>query len=201
MGSPDELPLVTDSDLDPGFADRVRATPGGEGILHCYACGTCSASCPIRAIDDEFNPRRIIRLALLGLKDEVLTSQFIWLCTGCFICQERCPQDVRITDLMMASLDAGFSLSSQIRQDPRSAGIPIILVTAAGSQRGFDFRPRTAEDLAAMNVDAFFEKPVSTKALLSKVRELIETRSGRSGDAGAGVVTGYRCSGRSLWTL
>jgi heterodisulfide reductase subunit C len=102
MGSPDELPLVTDSDLDPGFADRVRATPGGEGILHCYACGTCSASCPIRAIDDEFNPRRIIRLALLGLKDEVLRSQFIWLCTGCFICQERCPQDVRITDLMMA---------------------------------------------------------------------------------------------------
>jgi heterodisulfide reductase subunit C len=70
--------------------------------LDCYACGTCSASCPIRAIDEEFNPRRIIRLALLGLKDEVLQSDFIWLCTGCYICQERCPQDVRITELMMA---------------------------------------------------------------------------------------------------
>jgi heterodisulfide reductase subunit C len=93
---------VTEDDIDTGFAQRVMNTPGGEHLLDCYACGTCSASCPIRAIDEEFNPRRIIRLAVLGLKDEVLQSEFIWLCTGCFICQERCPQDVRITDLMMA---------------------------------------------------------------------------------------------------
>ncbi len=98
----EDYPLVTDDDIDPDFPKRVAATPGGENLLDCYACGTCSASCPIRAIDDEFNPRRIIRLALLGLKDEVLQSEFIWLCTGCFTCQERCPQDVRITDLMMA---------------------------------------------------------------------------------------------------
>jgi len=98
----EDYPLVTDDDIDPDFAARVAATPGGEHIRECYTCGTCSASCPIRAIDDEFNPRRIIRLALLGLKDEVLQSDFIWLCTGCYICQERCPQDVRITELMMA---------------------------------------------------------------------------------------------------
>jgi heterodisulfide reductase subunit C len=97
-----DFPLVTDDDIDPDFVQRVAATPGGEHLLDCYACGTCSASCPVRAIDDEFNPRRIIRLALLGLKDEVLQSDFIWLCTGCYICQERCPQDVRITELMMA---------------------------------------------------------------------------------------------------
>jgi len=98
----EEYPLVTDDDIDPDFVKKVAATPGGEHILDCYACGTCSASCPIRAIDEEFNPRRIIRLALLGLRDEVLTSDFIWLCTGCYICQERCPQDVRITELMTA---------------------------------------------------------------------------------------------------
>ena len=98
----EDYPLLTDDDIDPDFVARVAATPGGEHILDCYACGTCSASCPVRAIDDEFNPRRIIRLAILGLKDEVLQSEFIWLCTGCYICQERCPQDVRITDLMTA---------------------------------------------------------------------------------------------------
>jgi heterodisulfide reductase subunit C len=98
----EEYPLVTDDDIDPTFVQRVIATPGGEHLLDCYACGTCSASCPVRAIDDEFNPRRIIRMALLGMKDEVLQSDFIWFCTGCYICQERCPQDVRITELMMA---------------------------------------------------------------------------------------------------
>jgi len=39
---------------------------------------------------------------LLGMKEEVLKSDFIWLCSACYTCHERCPQDVRITDLMTA---------------------------------------------------------------------------------------------------
>ena len=85
---------------------------------------------------------------------------------------ERRP-DLIITDLMMESLDAGFSLSRQIKEDPVLCGIPVIIVTAAGSQRGFDFRPRSEADLAAMRVDAFLEKPVSPKNLLAKVAELL----------------------------
>lgn len=53
-------------------------------------------------IDERYNPRKIIRMTLLGMKDRVLSSDFIWLCTTCFTCQERCPQDVRITELMRA---------------------------------------------------------------------------------------------------
>jgi heterodisulfide reductase subunit C len=41
-------------------------------------------------------------MALLGLREQVLRSDFIWLCSTCYACQERCPQDVRITDLMHA---------------------------------------------------------------------------------------------------
>jgi heterodisulfide reductase subunit C len=41
-------------------------------------------------------------MALLGLKDEVLKSGFIWLCSACYTCYERCPKDVRITDVMNA---------------------------------------------------------------------------------------------------
>ncbi len=41
-------------------------------------------------------------MSLLGLKEQVLSSDFIWLCSTCYACQERCPQDVRITDLMHA---------------------------------------------------------------------------------------------------
>jgi CheY-like chemotaxis protein len=78
-----------------------------------------------------------------------------------------------ISDLMMESLDTGFAFSRRLREDARFKHIPIVIVTAAGSQRGFDFRPRTAEDLAAMRVDAFLEKPVSPKMLLAKVEELL----------------------------
>jgi len=40
------------------------------------------------------------------------------------------------------------------------------------SQKGFDFRPRSAEDLAAMNADAFFDKPVPPEPFLARVKEL-----------------------------
>ena len=41
-------------------------------------------------------------MILFGLKDEVLKSDFIWLCSGCYSCYELCPRDVKITHLMTA---------------------------------------------------------------------------------------------------
>ena len=98
----DTKPPVELSELDPDFADEIAQIPGGEYIRTCFQCGTCTAGCPIRAIDERYNPRKIIRMALLGMRDKVLSSDFIWLCSSCYTCQERCPQDVRITDLMAA---------------------------------------------------------------------------------------------------
>jgi CheY-like chemotaxis protein len=79
-----------------------------------------------------------------------------------------------ITDLMMEDLDAGFSFSSRIKADPRFADVPIIIATAVTSQAGLDFRPRTPADLAAMSVDAYFDKPIPPKALLEKAAELLK---------------------------
>lgn len=88
--------------IDPTFCDVIAAEPGGEHIRRCFGCGTCTASCPVREVTDRYNPRRIIHMTLLGLREEVLSSDFVWLCSTCYACQERCPQDVRITDLMHA---------------------------------------------------------------------------------------------------
>jgi len=79
--------------------------------------------------------------------------------------------DLVVTDLMMDRLDAGFSLARSLKD--RFAGIPVILVTAVAVQRGFDFRPRGAVDLAAMHADAYFDKPVDPAALSAKVEELL----------------------------
>ena len=88
--------------LVPRFKYDVATEPGGENIKLCFACGICTASCPIREVDDRYNPRRIIRMVLLGMKDRVLKSDFIWLCSSCYACTERCPQGVRFTDVMTA---------------------------------------------------------------------------------------------------
>jgi heterodisulfide reductase subunit C len=88
--------------LDPNFKYEVTNVSGGHNILRCFQCGTCSAGCPVREIDEKYNPGKIIRMVILGMKDRVLSSDFIWLCSQCETCEERCPQDVRIPEVMDA---------------------------------------------------------------------------------------------------
>ena len=94
--------MIDSKTLDPKFKLEIAKEPGGEHITRCFSCGTCTAGCPVREVTDRYNPRRIIRMAILGMKKEVLSSQFIWLCSSCYTCYERCPQDVRIPELMNA---------------------------------------------------------------------------------------------------
>jgi heterodisulfide reductase subunit C len=101
MGDEKAEKLVVE-DLDPGFRDEVAAVPGGENIKKCFACGTCSAGCPVTNIDEEYNCRKIIRQVLFGMREEVLKSPVIWLCILCYRCYSRCPQGVNFTDVMRA---------------------------------------------------------------------------------------------------
>ncbi len=94
--------MIHSKDLDPKFKLQIASEPGGEHIKKCFSCGTCTAGCPVREVTDRYNPRQVIRMALLGMKKEVLSSQFIWLCSACYTCFERCPQHVKIPELMNA---------------------------------------------------------------------------------------------------
>ncbi|MGM0663245.1 MAG: 4Fe-4S dicluster domain-containing protein [Thermodesulfobacteriota bacterium] len=85
---------------DPFFRNELLQQPEGRLFTACLACRTCSAGCPIRAVDNRFDPARIIRMGVYGFRDEILESDFLWLCSGCYTCQESCPQGVRITELM-----------------------------------------------------------------------------------------------------
>jgi CheY-like chemotaxis protein len=86
-----------------------------------------------------------------------------------------------VTDLMMERLDSGFAFASAIKDNPNLAKVPILLITAAGSQRGFDFEPRGAEDLAAMRIDGLLSRPCSSEKLLAEVRRLLKAADGPSG--------------------
>ena len=88
--------------LDKDFKYEVAKEPGGENIMYCFQCGTCTAACPVSPLRESYNPRRIIYMVLMGMKDEVLSDEFVWYCSGCYSCQERCPQGVSITGLMVA---------------------------------------------------------------------------------------------------
>ncbi len=91
--------------MDARFKYDVAGEPGGEHIAMCFACGLCTASCPVSDIDQRFNPRRIIRMVLLGMRKEVLSSDTIWFCIQCYSCQAHCPQGVDFSDIMKALRD------------------------------------------------------------------------------------------------
>lgn len=84
------------------FSDVLTNRLGGETLTSCYQCGTCASSCPVAKITPRFNPREVIKLSLLGEKEEVISGDAIWLCCSCYNCQERCPQKVEIADVMYA---------------------------------------------------------------------------------------------------
>jgi heterodisulfide reductase subunit C2 len=96
------IETLNTENLDDQFKYEVASEIGGEGILRCMACGTCSSGCPVFGLAEDYNPKRIIRLVLLGARSKVLQSSFIWLCSNCFTCQERCPQEVNVTHIMRA---------------------------------------------------------------------------------------------------
>jgi len=99
--SSEKKPIIID-ELNSNFKNEVSMQSGGENIKRCFACGTCSVICPVFAVEERYDPRKIIRMIILGMKDEVLQSDLIWLCSGCYSCYELCPRDVKLTNVMGA---------------------------------------------------------------------------------------------------
>lgn len=81
------------------FAESVQKEHGGETLMLCFQCGTCSGSCPSGRLTS-YRTRKLIRKAQLGLEDEVLQSPDLWMCTTCYACMERCPRGVEIVDII-----------------------------------------------------------------------------------------------------
>lgn len=82
------------------FDEVVAATPGGPTNLElCLQCGTCGGSCP-SGPDMDHTPRALFALINAGEKKKALSSNTPWYCVSCYYCTVRCPQEIRVTDLM-----------------------------------------------------------------------------------------------------
>lgn len=49
----------------------------------------------------EFNPRKMVQ-RFLSKREDKIPKQTIWLCLLCHTCQERCPQDVKPSHVVLA---------------------------------------------------------------------------------------------------
>ena len=127
----------------------------------------------ILIVDDDFDFLEINRIILEGAGYRVVTATNP---SEALTRVAEAAPDLVITDLMMTSIDAGFAFAARLKSDARTADVPIIISTSVSSALGLDFHPGSADDLAKMNVDAYFDKPIDARALLAKVGDLLAAR-------------------------
>ncbi len=83
-----------------GLADKP------ESFWGCVQCTTCTSVCPVVAVSDapgndlDLMPQQIMNLLRMGLKDEALGVRMVWSCTTCYKCQEHCPQNIPVADIL-----------------------------------------------------------------------------------------------------
>ena len=105
-------PLTINDD----FSQKFRSLSRGDTFTYCYTCKTCSSSCPVvRHYADEASakldllPHEIIRSIAFGQPDLALNARMLWDCMNCYMCQENCPQGVKICDIIYELKNMAYS--------------------------------------------------------------------------------------------
>ncbi len=82
------------------FMDKViEILPDGGNLNLCLTCGACVSGCPATGLEN-MDPRKFLRMAALGLDDELTSTPWVWMCTMCRRCIHVCPMKIDIPQLV-----------------------------------------------------------------------------------------------------
>jgi nitrate reductase gamma subunit/ferredoxin len=77
-------------------------------VSACFNCGNCTAVCPLAEETAGF-PRRVIRMAQVGMERELLASEELWRCYACGECTRTCPRQADPAEFMAAARSYAIS--------------------------------------------------------------------------------------------
>lgn len=129
------------------------SSDAGKDLGRCIACGTCSSGCPVHAQRSDFDPRKIIRMILMGMEDELVRDGTIWLCSTCYTCLERCPQKVGCAEIITEMRN----LAAEQGKAPEAFGMQLEALRKFGRVyeiEEFDNKKRGKMGLAVLNTQA-----------------------------------------------
>ncbi len=89
----------------------------GEWVKMCMQCGVCAGSCPLGDAW-EHPPQEIFMMIRAGKREDVLTSDSMWMCTSCYNCIVRCPRELPITHIMHGLAHYARRLGIQPKNNP-----------------------------------------------------------------------------------
>jgi len=96
--------------------DNVKGLiPDGGNLNLCLTCGACSSGCPATGLGG-MDPRKFLRVVALGMDDEIMASDWPWMCTMCQRCVYVCPMKIDIPQMI-------YNIRSLRPRDERPKGI------------------------------------------------------------------------------
>lgn len=93
-----EEEVITCKNIDEDFKQEI-VDAGAESVVLCFQCGTCTGACP-SGRRTPYRIRSVVRRSVMGLKEDVISDDTIWMCVTCYECQERCPRGIKIVDVV-----------------------------------------------------------------------------------------------------
>ena len=81
-------------------------------LYECYECARCSGSCPVTLAQDALGPRKILLKCLQQGLAAVVKDPLLWYCTTCQVCEDRCPQEINIPELLAGLMNKGARLGN-----------------------------------------------------------------------------------------
>lgn len=184
----DKMRALRSDEIDYTFYKEIAQQEKGEGIAKCLSCGTCSSTCQVFSVNPAYNPRKLIQKAVLGLRDDVLRSDMIWICARCNSCIEKCPKGIKPGDIIMAlrhiALKEGMTHIKGIRHSKffksnilKNGKINEMLLPLYTLRLGIASQiPQSLRMLAKRKLPPLFPKRIKGIRDLKKLNRLIENR-------------------------
>jgi heterodisulfide reductase subunit C len=92
------------------FKDReivkLNGLPSSSTFSYCFGCQNCTTVCPVVVSFENpmetlgLLPHQIMNCLGLGLVEMATGPKMLWDCVTCYQCQEHCPQNVEVTDIL-----------------------------------------------------------------------------------------------------
>ncbi len=121
--SPAEWAANEEDYLGPGDEVTSNLADGVEAFENCIQCTICTNVCPIVDYDSNQNditPHQVMNLLRLGKKHLAIKTRMVWTCLTCYSCQEHCPQEIMVADILMELRNHGHMSADMIKQTPKT---------------------------------------------------------------------------------
>ncbi|UYP45356.1 H(2):CoB-CoM heterodisulfide,ferredoxin reductase subunit C [Candidatus Lokiarchaeum ossiferum] len=99
---------------------------GGDKLSYCMQCGVCNDVCPIsQQHGSRYNPRDLVLFSALGYKEALFAAVgrdpfALWGCTACETCDEMCPAEIPITEIICVLKNAACAAGATPEFYPQS---------------------------------------------------------------------------------